>query len=39
MPLENQFYIGFYNKALFKKAGVSGAADRLDRALSGLHRS
>ena len=23
MPLENQFYIGFYNKALFKKAGVS----------------
>jgi raffinose/stachyose/melibiose transport system substrate-binding protein len=22
MPLENQFYIGFYNKALFKKAGV-----------------
>ena len=24
MPLENQFYIGFYNKALFKKAGISG---------------
>jgi raffinose/stachyose/melibiose transport system substrate-binding protein len=23
MPLENQFYIGFYNKALFKKAGIS----------------
>jgi raffinose/stachyose/melibiose transport system substrate-binding protein len=22
MPLENQFYMGFYNKALFKKAGV-----------------
>ncbi len=22
MPLENQFYIGFYNKALFKKAGI-----------------
>lgn len=24
MPLEVQFYIGFYNKALFKKAGLSG---------------
>jgi len=24
MPLENQFYIGYYNKALFKKAGLSG---------------
>jgi raffinose/stachyose/melibiose transport system substrate-binding protein len=24
MPLENQFYIGFYNKALFKKAGIAG---------------
>lgn len=23
MPLENQFYIGFYNKALFKQAGIS----------------
>ena len=23
MPLENQFYIGFYNKALFKKAGIA----------------
>jgi raffinose/stachyose/melibiose transport system substrate-binding protein len=23
MPLENQFYIGFYNKALFAKAGIS----------------
>jgi raffinose/stachyose/melibiose transport system substrate-binding protein len=23
MPLEKQFYIGFYNKAAFKKAGVS----------------
>jgi len=23
MPLENQFYMGFYNKALFKKAGIS----------------
>lgn len=23
MPLENQFYMGFYNKSLFKKAGVS----------------
>ncbi|HEY0416631.1 MAG TPA: extracellular solute-binding protein [Gaiellaceae bacterium] len=23
MPLENQFYMGFYNKALFKKAGVA----------------
>jgi ABC-type glycerol-3-phosphate transport system substrate-binding protein len=23
MPLENQFYIGFYNKALFRKAGIS----------------
>ncbi len=23
MPLETQFYIGFYNKALFKKAGVT----------------
>ena len=23
IPLENQFYIGFYNKAAFKKAGVS----------------
>jgi len=23
MPLENQFYIGYYNKALFKKAGIS----------------
>lgn len=22
MPLENQFYIGFYNKSLFKKAGI-----------------
>ncbi|MCY0900292.1 MAG: ABC transporter substrate-binding protein [Firmicutes bacterium] len=22
-PLENQFYMGFYNKALFKKAGIS----------------
>jgi ABC-type glycerol-3-phosphate transport system substrate-binding protein len=25
MPLENQFYIGFYNKALFAKAGLKGA--------------
>lgn len=24
MPLENQFYIGFYNKALFRKAGLAG---------------
>lgn len=24
MPLENQFYMGFYNKALFRKAGVAG---------------
>jgi raffinose/stachyose/melibiose transport system substrate-binding protein len=24
MPLETQFYIGFYNKALFAKAGLSG---------------
>jgi len=23
MPLENQFYMGFYNKALFKKAGIT----------------
>jgi raffinose/stachyose/melibiose transport system substrate-binding protein len=23
MPLENQFYMGFYNKALFQKAGVT----------------
>jgi raffinose/stachyose/melibiose transport system substrate-binding protein len=23
MPLEEQFYIGFYNKAIFKKAGVT----------------
>jgi len=23
MPLEDQFYMGFYNKALFKKAGVA----------------
>jgi raffinose/stachyose/melibiose transport system substrate-binding protein len=23
MPLENQFYMGFYNKALFKKAGIA----------------
>ena len=23
MPLENQFYMGFYNKELFKKAGVT----------------
>lgn len=23
VPLENQFYIGFYNKALFKKAGIA----------------
>jgi raffinose/stachyose/melibiose transport system substrate-binding protein len=23
MPLENQFYMGFYNKALLKKAGIS----------------
>lgn len=23
MPLENQFYIGFYNKALFRKAGIA----------------
>lgn len=22
MPLENQFYMGFYNKALFRKAGI-----------------
>ncbi len=25
MPLENQFYMGFYNKALFRKAGVAKA--------------
>jgi raffinose/stachyose/melibiose transport system substrate-binding protein len=25
MPLENQFYMGFYNKTLFKKAGISQA--------------
>jgi ABC-type glycerol-3-phosphate transport system substrate-binding protein len=24
MPLENQFYMGFYNKSLFAKAGVAG---------------
>jgi raffinose/stachyose/melibiose transport system substrate-binding protein len=23
MPLENQFYMGFYNKALFQKAGIA----------------
>jgi raffinose/stachyose/melibiose transport system substrate-binding protein len=23
MPLENQFYMGFYNKALFRKAGIT----------------
>jgi raffinose/stachyose/melibiose transport system substrate-binding protein len=23
MPLENQFYMGFYNKSLFKKAGIT----------------
>ncbi|MDP9284466.1 MAG: extracellular solute-binding protein [Actinomycetota bacterium] len=23
MPLENQFYVGFYNKALFRKAGIA----------------
>jgi ABC-type glycerol-3-phosphate transport system substrate-binding protein len=23
MPLENQFYMGFYNKALFRKAGIA----------------
>lgn len=23
VPLENQFYIGFYNKAMFRKAGIS----------------
>jgi raffinose/stachyose/melibiose transport system substrate-binding protein len=23
MPLENQFYIGFYNRALFQKAGIT----------------
>ena len=27
MPLENQFYIGFYNKALFAKAGSCRSAD------------
>jgi ABC-type glycerol-3-phosphate transport system substrate-binding protein len=25
MPLENQFYIGYYNKALFRKAGIAAA--------------
>ena len=25
MPLENQFYMGFYNKALLRKAGISAA--------------
>jgi raffinose/stachyose/melibiose transport system substrate-binding protein len=25
MPLENQFYMGFYNKSLFRKAGVAKA--------------
>src|SRR5438132_13078727 len=25
MPLENQFYVGFYNKALFRKAGLANA--------------
>jgi ABC-type glycerol-3-phosphate transport system substrate-binding protein len=25
MPLEDQFYIGFYNKALFAKAGINAA--------------
>ena len=25
MPLENQFYIGYYNKALFRKAGIAKA--------------
>ena len=33
MPLEDQFYMGFYNKALFKKAGVAGAA-RLEQLYS-----
>ena len=28
MPLEDQFYIGFYNKALFEKAGVTAVPDR-----------
>jgi len=31
MPLETQFYIGFYNKALFKKAGIT-TCHRLDPA-------
>jgi raffinose/stachyose/melibiose transport system substrate-binding protein len=25
MPLENQFYMGFYNRALFRKAGLASA--------------
>ena len=39
MPLENQFYIGFYNKALFAKAGTVRAADDVERALRGLHEA
>ena len=39
MPLENQFYIGFYNKALFAKAGIAGPPTELERALRRLHEA
>ena len=39
IPLENQFYIGFYNKADFTKAGVSVGADRLEPALRGVRQA
>jgi len=31
MPLESQFYIGFYNKALFAKAGVTSVPTNWDQ--------
>ncbi len=31
MPLEDQFYIGFYNKAAFKKAGVAAVPQTWDQ--------
>ncbi len=41
MPLEDQFYMGFYNKALFKKAGITSVPrdwSQLDSACTKLDK-
>ena len=39
MPLEDQFYMGFYNKALFKKAGITCVPRDWSQLVQRLHEA